>query len=112
SFEAGVTLLPCTYLVHRREDLYTEPHSFQPERFLERQYSPYEYFPFGGGSRVCIGTSLAMLEMRVALATMLTERNLEPASQGPVVPVRHGTLLAPSGDMRILVKGPARAAVG
>jgi cytochrome P450 len=111
-FEPGVTLLPCTYLVHRREDLYSEPHSFQPERFLKRQYSPYEYFPYGGGNRVCIGTSLAMLEMRVALATILTACNLESASEGPVVPVRHGTLLAPSSNMRILVKGPARLAVG
>ncbi len=53
----GVTLLPCTYLVHRRADLYPEPGRFRPERFLERQYASHEYFPFGGGARTCIGAS-------------------------------------------------------
>ena len=53
TFDPGVTLLPCTYLVHRRPDLYPEPARFRPERFLERRYASHEYFPFGGGVRTC-----------------------------------------------------------
>ena len=45
--ERGSTSLPRAYLVHRREDLFPEPLTFRPERFLSRRFSPYEYFPFG-----------------------------------------------------------------
>ncbi len=68
TYPKGVTLVPCTYLVHHREDLYPEPARFRPERFLGRSYAPHEYFPFGGGARTCIGASLAPLEMKLALA--------------------------------------------
>src|SRR4028119_1003609 len=50
----GMVLSPCIYLVHHRPDIYPEPKRFKPERFLERQFSPYEYLPFGGGNRRCI----------------------------------------------------------
>ena len=48
-------------LTHRREDLYPEPHKFKPERFLERKFSAYEFLPFGGGTRTCIGAALAFI---------------------------------------------------
>lgn len=50
----GTPVLGSIYLTHHREDLYPEPKKFKPERFLERQFSPYEYLPFGGGTRRCI----------------------------------------------------------
>src|SRR5262249_51426369 len=53
-YPAGVALCPCPYLVHRREELYPEPDRFRPERFQERNFGPYEWFPFGGGNRVCL----------------------------------------------------------
>jgi cytochrome P450 family 110 len=102
SFDPGVTLLPCTYLVHHRSDLYPEPDRFRPERFLERQYGPHEYFPFGGGNRACIGSTLAPVEIKVALGTILSRSNLASADEGPVRPVRHGTLLAPSEAMKLI----------
>lgn len=66
-FEAETVLMPSIYLVHYREDLYPEPTQFRPERFLERQYSPSEYLPFGGGSRRCLGDQLALLEMKLVV---------------------------------------------
>jgi unspecific monooxygenase len=105
SYEPGVTLLPCPYLVHRRPDLFPEPARFQPERFLKRQYAPHEYFPFGGGARTCIGSALAPLEMKLVLAEILAHCHLIPAHDGPVRPARHGTLLAPSDAMKFLLAG-------
>ena len=49
--EPGTVLVGSIYLAHQRQDLYPEPKQFKPERFLERQFSPYEYLPFGGGVR-------------------------------------------------------------
>ena len=102
--EAGTMLIPCVYLAHHREDLYPESKHFRPERFLERQFSPYEYFPFGGGNRRCIGMGLAQLEMKLALATILSRFELALTSNHPVKPVRRGLTMAPPGNLRMVVK--------
>lgn len=96
---AGVTVAPCVYLTHHREDLYPEPDAFLPERFLERTYSPYEYLPFGGGARRCIGMALATWEMKVALAAMLPSIELEVASSMPVRPQRRSVTVGPSAGL-------------
>ncbi|HEY9672909.1 MAG TPA: cytochrome P450 [Waterburya sp.] len=104
-FEPGTILSPCIYLTHHREDLYPEPKQFKPERFLERQFTPYEYLPFGGGNRTCIGMAFAQFEMKLVLATLLSRWHIELAESEPVEPVRKGVLLAPSKGVRIVVKG-------
>jgi len=55
---AGVHIAPSIYLLHRRPDLYEDPTAFRPERFLGRQPGTYEWIPFGGGIRRCLGESL------------------------------------------------------
>src|SRR4029077_10702709 len=51
-------------LVHHREDLYPQPFEVRPERWLGRKPGTYEWIPFGGGIRRCLGAALAMAEMR------------------------------------------------
>lgn len=104
-FEAETWLAPCIYLTHHREELYPEPHQFKPERFIERQYSPYEFFPFGGGNRRCLGLALAMYELKLAIATIVSEIDLELPDARPVKPVRRGVTLAPSNHLRLSVVG-------
>jgi unspecific monooxygenase len=104
-FEPGTILVPCIYLTHQREDLYPEPKQFKPERFLERQFAPYEYLPFGGGNRTCIGMAFAQLEMKLVLGTLLSRWQIELAESEPVEPVRKGVLLAPAKGVQIVVKG-------
>ncbi|BBM85174.1 cytochrome P450 [Candidatus Uabimicrobium amorphum] len=67
----GTLVAPCIFLTHHREDLYPNPQEFRPERFIERKYSPYEFLPFGGGVRKCIGAAFATYEMKLVLATIL-----------------------------------------
>jgi cytochrome P450 family 110 len=98
--EAGINVAPCAYLVHRREDLYPEPLAFRPERFLSRQYSPHEYFPFGGGNRRCLGTTLAPMEMKLVLAMVLSRGRIVLENAGGA-DVRYGTMVAPDESLRI-----------
>lgn len=81
---------------------------FKPERFLEHQFSPYEYFPFGGGNRRCIGYAFALFEIKLVLATILKRVHSELATQRPVQPIRHGVAFTPSGGTRMVVKSIQR----
>lgn len=103
--EPGLQVIGSIYLTHQREDLYPKPHLFKPERFLERQFSPYEFLPFGGGSRRCIGMALAQYEMKLVLATLLSETQLTLAETEPVQPKRRGALLAPAGGVQMVMTG-------
>lgn len=102
SFEPGTVLFPCTYLVHQREDIYPEPKKFKPERFLQRQFSPYEFFPFGGGHRRCIGSAMATLEMKLVLATILSDWQLKLPNNKAYKPVRRGLTLSPPAQLSLV----------
>ncbi|MBE9064411.1 cytochrome P450 [cf. Phormidesmis sp. LEGE 11477] len=102
-FEPGTILMGCIYLLHQREDLYPKPEQFRPERFLERQFSPYEFMPFGGGVRRCIGTALAKYEMKIALSTILSQADLSLANSHPVRPARRGITLSQNTSVQINV---------
>ena len=104
-FEPEAMLAPTIYLTHRREDLYPEPQQFKPERFLERQYSPYEFLPFGGGNRRCIGYALAMLEMKLVLAKVLQGWDLSLTSDRSIRPKRRGATIAPDNGVPLICKG-------
>ncbi|MEH1975142.1 MAG: cytochrome P450 [Nostoc sp.] len=101
----GTLVIPCIYLTHHREDLYPQSKQFKPERFLERQFTPSEYLPFGGGNRRCIGMAFAVFEMKVVLATVLSHWQMELADSKPVQPVRKGALLGPGGGVQMIVTG-------
>ncbi|XGW00854.1 MAG: cytochrome P450 (plasmid) [Leptolyngbya sp. BL-A-14] len=111
---AGTLIEGCIYLIHQRADLYPQPQQFRPERFLERQFSPYEFVPFGGGVRRCIGYALAQYELKLALATMLTQVDLTLVNTSPVRPARRGITLgqgAPVKVQKIGVRSPAKTAL-
>ena len=92
------------YALHHREDLYPNPRQFIPERFLEKTYSPYEYIPFGGGNRRCIGSALALLEMKLVAATILSRFQLALTNKRPMYPVLRGITLAPPASFKMVVK--------
>jgi len=68
------TIMLSQSLIHRHPDFWAEPDKFDPSRFLgeaAQERAKFAYFPFGGGSRICIGNHMAMLEGPLALATLV-----------------------------------------
>jgi cytochrome P450 len=100
---AGVSIAPSIYLLHRRADLYPDPTAFKPERFLGKTPGTYEWIPFGGGVRRCLGASFALMEMNVVLKAILSSVKLKPARDAPESTTRRAITFAPSGGGRIAV---------
>ena len=100
----GTTVAPCIYLVHRRPDVYPDPHAFRPERFLESPAGAYTWIPFGGGVRRCVGASFALFEMRTVLQTLVARLHLEPAEPSPERISRRSIFLSPSRAGRLIVR--------
>jgi cytochrome P450 len=87
--EPGDMLFISPYVVHRHTGFYDNPESFDPDRIARENttnWHRYQYIPFGGGPRKCIGHEFAMLEMTiiVAMVTQLYRLDLVPGH--PVVP--------------------------
>ena len=99
---AGVVASPCIYLAHHRAERWPEPARFRPERFLESKPTPYEFLPFGGGVRRCLGMAFALVEMKIVLAEVLARVELRAAPGYQVRVVRRSVTLAPSEGMPVL----------
>jgi cytochrome P450 len=78
---AGADISPAIYLTHTRPDIYPDPHSFKPERFLDEGPDTYAWIPFGGGVRRCLGATFAEFEMRIVLREVLGRCELQAASE-------------------------------
>jgi cytochrome P450 len=63
--------------LHFNPELWQEPESFLPERFLGAKPSPFHYAPFGGGYRRCIGAAFAHNELVVAIGTIMKTLDLQ-----------------------------------
>jgi cytochrome P450 len=107
---AGYTLPPSSlvqifpYICQHDPRWFPEPETFDPDRFLpERQHGvpPFAYFPFGGGPRVCIGNTFAMMEMTLVATTLLQHLRVALApGQQEAQPVALMSL-RPRGEVRL-----------
>ncbi len=99
---AGVTIAPCIYLVHRRPELWPNPTQFNPDRFLESRQTPYTFFPFGGGSRRCLGAAFATYQMKIVIAEILSRVELKKVAGYEAHAIRRGIAFAPSEGLPVI----------
>jgi cytochrome P450 len=100
----GASVVAAIGLTHFREDLYPEPMRFQPERFLTRPFSPFEFIPFGGGARRCLGASMALYEMKLVLATLLRRFRMRPRSLAPDRGRVRAANVGPANGVRMVIE--------
>lgn len=92
----GQKVFPCAYLAHHHPDLYDHPEVFDPGRFMNGKSLPrHAYFPFGLGSRVCVGMPFAMGQMDVLLRRTLELGKLSKAIEEKTLAQRKFILMAP-----------------
>jgi cytochrome P450 len=89
------------YALHFNPTIWTDPDLFQPERFLDSRISPFEFAPFGGGYRRCIGAGFANSELAIAIATIMKTLELR-------MPARDRARPAPRSVARGIAVAPAR----
>ncbi|MFN7973295.1 MAG: cytochrome P450 [Acidobacteriota bacterium] len=92
---AGSFCFMSSYLTHRHPAFWPDPERFDPSRFAPEKVARTHrgaYFPFGGGPRLCIGNSFAMMEAKVILGAIVKRFRLELVPGHPVVPLPMITL--------------------
>jgi cytochrome P450 len=102
--EAGTVAVVSFYAMHRNPDLWDDPLTFDPDRFLpERSQgrSRWQYLPFGGGPRSCIGDHFAMLEATLALATIVRVARIESLNDDFPLATPFTVVAAESIDARV-----------
>jgi cytochrome P450 len=81
---AGQTVGVAILLAHHDAQTFADPFAFRPERFLEKTYSPFEFMPWGGGARRCLGASFATWELQIVLGTILSRARFSLDEPSPV----------------------------
>lgn len=99
--QPGQALVVSIVSIHHDPNTYPEPDTFRPERFLERKYSIYEFLPFGGGHRRCMGAGLAEYSIRIALAEAALHWDFETAKTD--YDIRHDLAMGPKYGVPLLI---------
>ncbi|RPG16549.1 MAG: cytochrome P450 [Phycisphaera sp. TMED9] len=105
-----------TALIHRRPDIWADPDSFRPERFLPGSEDPqrsrhrYAFFPFGGGRHLCLGRHLALHELRLAVRGIFERFRVEVVDEIPLV-AELGVVLKPDRRIRVRVTEREKASI-
>lgn len=78
----GAMVVYSPYLTHRDPQVYADPLTFAPQRWLDgARRPPHEYLPFGGGAHRCIGSAMATAELLVMAARLLVRERFEVLPQ-------------------------------
>lgn len=104
--EKGTTILVMPWVIHRHRLYWEQPDAFMPQRFWpenRERIDRFQYLPFGAGPRVCIGSSFALQEAVIALATLLDGHRFEVLETTKPWPVQKLTTQPQGGlPMRVV----------
>ena len=101
----GANVVMSPWIIHRDPRFFKDPDQFNPDRWTvqtTQQLPRFAYFPFGGGPRLCIGASFAMMEANLLVATIAQRFQLHLVPGHPVDPLP-GITLRPRHGMRMQI---------
>lgn len=97
----GAGVSPCITLLHRNPDVWPDPLSFRPERFLGTTIERGTFIPFGGGTRTCLGKAFGLFQLEVVLATMLARFDVRPGPWPKAKTAQRGTFTGVDHDVDV-----------
>jgi cytochrome P450 len=100
----GYVVLVSIALIHDDDALFPHAATFDPHRFAGARPDLYQWIPFGGGTRRCIGAAFATMEMTVVLRTLLRDFTLEPTTEADERWHSRGVAYAPAKGGRAIVR--------
>lgn len=102
----GSVIIMSQYITHRDPRFFSEPNKFIPERWssgMKFNLHKFAFFPFGGGSRICMGEPLAWMEGILLLVTILKNMKMDLLPNHPVV-LSPLITLRPKYGMKMIVR--------
>jgi cytochrome P450 len=97
---AGSNIIVSPWVTHRDGRFFPQPEQFRPERWSadrEQATPKFAYFPFGGGPRICIGNSFALMEAAILLAAVAQRFQIDLVPEQTIEPFASITLRPRSG---------------
>ncbi len=104
---AGANVVMSPWILHRDPRFFEQPEHFDPDRWTAdtaQRLPRFAYFPFGGGPRLCIGASFAVMEANLLLAAIARRFQLRLVPGHPVAALPSITL-RPRHGMRMSLAG-------
>ncbi|MEM7352135.1 MAG: cytochrome P450 [Acidobacteriota bacterium] len=100
---AGSEIFYSPYVTHIDPDVYTEPKTFDPDRWLSIKPSSFEYLAFGHGRHNCIGAAFGNLELRIILSIILQRFRLQIIPRTKI-DLKTVAVMAPKGGLPMRVQ--------
>ena len=98
----GDTMFIPIYALHRNHCLWSEPDTFNPDRFADRSaIDKFAFLPFGGGMRICIGASFALMEAVIILSSIISRFKFTLSQEPEPVMI---LTLRPKGGVQLMVE--------
>ncbi len=109
TYRPPARLLGCTYLMHHDPDLYPDPQTFNPDRFMGETRQSRTWLPWGAGPKSCLGRHFALMEMQMVLREVLSTRRVLPASNRIERERWRSAVLVPHAGSRVILRTRHRA---
>ncbi|NJL26747.1 MAG: cytochrome P450 [Thermoanaerobaculia bacterium] len=104
----GAEIIYSPYVTHLDASIFAEPKKFLPDRWLSLRPTPYQYLPFGGGVRTCLGAAFGGAQLRTMVALALQRYRLEIVP-GSRIDLRVNVVMAPRGQVPVRLYPQDRA---
>jgi len=92
------------FITHHMAELFENPDAFRPQRWIDLEPSPYAYFPFGAGPRLCLGSSLATMTFKVALPMILMRYRISCVPDSEINGLVQSTMLSPTTPLWLKIE--------